>query len=153
MRVCVCAVREIQGRLPPFITLKTEPKTHLWLCFTGAICMLSGIGLVVEKDNFHYNPFYCLWQSSGRTSRGDGMCPLVRKDKICSEISQAACLLLNSGSFGQSEHCCGRGFVSLLWLQHIMQHRSRSQCESAFFASVCVHVWVRARRSLRACSF
>ena len=44
------------------------------------------------------------------------------------------------GPLGKVKNFCGRGFVSLLWLQHIMQHRSRSQCESAFLASACVHV-------------
>lgn len=65
---------------------------------------------------------------------------LSEKTKIHSEISQPVCLLFNSGSFGQGEHFCGHGFVSLLWLQHIMQHRSHSQCEFAFLLGVCVHV-------------
>lgn len=62
---------------------------------------------------------------------------LSEKTKICCEISQPVYLLCSSVSFGQSEPFGDCGFVSLLWLQRIMQHRPCSQCESLFSASAC----------------
>lgn len=68
---------------------------------------------------------------------------LSEKTKNCCEISQPVYLLCSSVSFGQSEPFGDCGFVSLLWLQRIMQHRPCSQCESFFSASACVHVCAR----------
>lgn len=88
----------------------------------------------VGKDRFHYNPF----EKAQVTLLAVLECVHL-SEKTKSHLrfhSQGD--LLNSGSFGQSENFCCCGFVSLLWLQHIMQHRSHSQCESAFFASACV---------------
>lgn len=67
-------------------------------------------------------------------------CFHMSENKIYSEISQSVWLLLKPGSFVQSEHFCRCGFVSLVWLKHIMQHRSCSQCESTFLSSACVSV-------------
>lgn len=38
--------------------------------------------VLVEKDPFHYSPFYCLWQSSDHTAWSDEMCSLVRKQNL-----------------------------------------------------------------------
>lgn len=67
-------------------------------------------------------------------------CFHMSENKIYSEISQSVWLLLKPGSFVQSEHFCRCGFVSLVWLKHIMQHRSCSQCESTCLSSACVSV-------------
>lgn len=38
--------------------------------------------VLLEKDPFHYSPFYCLWQSSDHTAWSDEMCSLVRKQNL-----------------------------------------------------------------------
>lgn len=101
-----------------------EPRLHVLWCRSA-----------VGKERLRYNPF----DEAQVTLQVVLECVhLSEKTKSHLRFHSRGDLLLNSGSFGQSEHFCCCGFVSLLWLQHIMQHRSRSQCESAFFASACV---------------
>lgn len=65
----------------------------------------------------------CIWLSKGA--------------KLHSEVSQLVDLLFSSVSFGQREPFCGCGFVSLLWLRHIIKHRPCLQREPTFRAHVC----------------
>lgn len=48
---------------------------------------------------------------------------LSERAKLHSEVSQLVDLLFSSVSFGQREPFCGCGFVSLLWLRHIIKRR------------------------------
>lgn len=98
--------------------------------------MLSSIGLKWNKIIF-ITVYFTASDKAQVARLGVMECvQLSGKTKIRSEISQPLRLLFNSGSSGRNENFCGRGFVSLLWLRRIMQHRSHSQCESAFLASV-----------------
>lgn len=69
---------------------------------------------------------------------------MSEKAQIHRDVSQLVALLFSSVSFGQSEQFCGCGFVSLLWLRHIIKHRSCLQCEPAFQVCVCVHSGISA---------